>query len=304
MNFNNLKIIEDSLDFKSREWFVKRWIPKKYQESILTHCNNVKIACISIIESNIPIIKNPVRFIQMWGYHDYIEWWENPDITPSCWYSDEEKLNIELSSVSDIEDMLGWWWKYLWWILREYILQNTPDSKFLTLLDKLDPGIRCLEYEKLWFWDLINDFEAYILKKLENNEYLLNIYKILLEREFQDINYFYQYFLLLKLWWNKEKFRQEIISRKENFLSKVNEIKQNQNNIFYNNEGTKDMYFKWIKHLSTAWFSWYLDSYTSWRLIKNNNWEVKIKKDIYISDFENIDIKEYKKWDFIKVIDL
>jgi len=76
------------------------------------------------------------------------------------------------------------------------------------LHDKIVAWVWALEYEKLWFWKQMANFHPRILGILEKDSYLKNIYKVLLEREFKHFDFFMQYYILLQLAWNYEKYRE------------------------------------------------------------------------------------------------
>ena len=205
--------IFDELQKKPRAWWVRKevWIPLLICESVMEHSLNVERACKSVIAWNFLNIDNIERFPDMWKYHDVLEY-DMPDITPHCWISNGEKLKLELGVLSNIEIILWDEWKNTVDLIKEYLNQETNDSKLLTLLDKMDAWVKALEYETLWFTKWVAQFHPYVLEKLYDNEKLKNIYNILLEREFSNLNYHFQYFTLLQLWWDYEKFRDKMIN--------------------------------------------------------------------------------------------
>lgn len=142
----------------------------------------------------------------MWKYHDILEY-NMPDITPHCWVSNEEKLKMEFKVLLNIENILGTEWNEILNWVKEYLNQKSNDSKLLTLLDKTDAWVKALEYEKLWFKKWVAHFHPYVLEKLNDNNKLKDIYQILLEREFNNLNSHFQYFTLLQLGWDYESFR-------------------------------------------------------------------------------------------------
>lgn len=200
--------IYNELEQKPRAWWMREdvWIPLILCESVFEHCSNVKRWCIVTVEWRPEIIKIPARFIDAWKYHDILEY-DMPDITPHCWISDEEKKEMEYKVLERLRVILWPEWEYIIWLLEEYIEGKTPDSKLLNLLDKIDAWVKAFEYEKLWFRKQVAKFHPYILERLNQNPYLDNIYRILLEREFYNVNYHFQYFLLLSLAWDYDEFR-------------------------------------------------------------------------------------------------
>lgn len=209
--------IFDELQKKPRAWWVREevWIPLILCESVTEHYLNVERACKSIIIWDFQIIEDKWRFPDMWKYHDTLEY-DMLDITPHCWISNEDKLKMELAVLSKVKIILWDEWSYIYSLIKEYVNQETHDSKLLTLLDKIDAWVKALEYEKLWFKNQVAQFHPYVLDKLNWNNELDNIYRILLEREFWNINYHFQYFTLLQLAWNYEKYREICINIRDN----------------------------------------------------------------------------------------
>ena len=203
--------IFDELQKKPRAWWIRKevWVPLNLCESVLEHSLNVERACNSLIIWNSHTIYNKETFPDMWKYHDILEY-DMPDITPHCWISNEEKLKMELEVLSNVEIILWDEWKNTVDLIKEYLNQESDDSKLLTLLDKTDAWVKALEYEKLWFTKWVSQFHPYVLDKLSDDKKLKDIYSILLEREFSSLNYHFQYFTLLELWWDYEKFRNKM----------------------------------------------------------------------------------------------
>ena len=205
--------IFNELQNKPRAWWIREdvWIPLILCESVLEHSLNVERACKSLIIWNPKIINKLKNFSDMWKYHDILEY-DMPDITPHCWISNEKKLEMELEVLSKIKKILSIEGVNIIPLVTEYLEQNTNDSKLLTLLDKADAWVKALEYEKLWFKKWVSQFHPYVLEKLKWNTELEKIYRILLQREFPSINYHYQYFTLLQLWWDYNIFKKTMSS--------------------------------------------------------------------------------------------
>lgn len=213
--WNNWFQIFDELSKKPRAWWIRKevWIPLILCESVLEHSLNVERACKALIIWDFQKIDNKISFSDMWKYHDILEY-DMPDITPHCWISNEEKLKMELNVLSNVKNILWNEWNKTIDLIQEYLNQKTNDSKLLTLLDKTDAWIKALEYEKLWFKNRVKHFHPYVLEKLNENEKLKTIYQILLEREFSSLNFHFQYFTLLELSWDYDKFRNKMINIK------------------------------------------------------------------------------------------
>ena len=209
--------IFNELSKKPRAWWIREevWIPLILCESVLEHSLNVERACKSLIIWNTHKVDDDLLFSDMWKYHDVLEY-DMPDITPHCWISNDEKLKMELDVLYNVETILWKQWINCIDLIKEYLNQETYDSRLLTLLDKTDAWVKALEYEKFWFTKWVAQFHPYVLDKLSEDKMLKNIYSILLEREFSNLNYHFQYFTLLQLWWDYDEFRNKMINLHKN----------------------------------------------------------------------------------------
>lgn len=88
------------------------------------------------------------------------------------------------------------------WI--EFEARQTFEAKILFQLDKLDAAIQALEYEKEGH-SSVTDFYPDTLQKL-SDPILKKIFEILLRKEFAHVSFYEQYFLLLELNGDEEKF--------------------------------------------------------------------------------------------------
>jgi len=191
-----------------REWYKKRWIPLDVCENDWEHCKRATQACISHLIWSPERISDRKWFPLMWFWHDWVEW-DIPDYTPSCNISSEDKKRLEWESLGRLRRKL--WSKYSPVLdkAQEYLDWLTGDSEEMFYIDKSLAWIWGLEYERQWF-EWMEDFHPYALDKLSWDDFHTRVYQILLEREFQSIDFFTQYFLLLRLSWDRNSFRREM----------------------------------------------------------------------------------------------
>ena len=205
--------IYDWISEVKRAWWIREkvGIPLHLAESVLEHSMNVKNAADSVILWTPEIVIVPANFPIMWKVHDMPEWHRIlPDITPHCPYNSAQKAVLEKYAVLYIEVVLKKAWELETKLLREYIEQKTPDSKIMHIIDKIDAWIKALDYEKIWFKKQVADFHPYTKEKIAHNPYFSRIYEIMLEREFKTIPSHLQYFMLLEMAWNYDKWRKRM----------------------------------------------------------------------------------------------
>jgi len=70
------------------------------------------------------------------------------DITPYCGISKEEKKRQEMEAMQKIADLIEPRGKHLMQLFLEYEENETPESKFVKDLDRLDMVLQAFEYEK------------------------------------------------------------------------------------------------------------------------------------------------------------
>ncbi len=202
----------DDLFKKLRAWYLMRWVPLIFCETVWEHCLRLERTCDAVLEWTPERVENPIRFKWMARYHDLPEYPpEVPDITPYCNFTKLDKKTIELWVIQRVKLILWPKWSEVVSLLEEYSDHKTNDSKEITFHDKILAWVWWLEYEKIGFKDKMADFHPRILWILEKDAYLKNIYEILLEREFWSIDYFVQYYMLLQLAWDYEKYREMMI---------------------------------------------------------------------------------------------
>lgn len=71
------------------------------------------------------------------------------------------------------------------------------------------------------------------------------------------------------------------------FSEEIVLLKQNKADLFYNSSGLKEAYLLGVKHIGSAEFLGFADALT--------NGDLRIKKTIFLVDFENKKITEIKK---------
>jgi len=215
------EIFDDIVDVP-RAWWIREevWIPVHLAESVLQHSLNVKQAADSLILGTPEMVENHKRFPIMWLVHDMPEKKRIlPDITPHDGFTQQQKDTLEKYAVLLIEQTLGSCEQVD--SLKEYIKQETKDAQLMHLLDKLDAGIKALDYERLWYSEEVAAFHPYTQEKISWNSYISDIYNIMLEREYMSISPHLQYFILLWMWGKYDDWR-----RKMNGIAQRNENKK------------------------------------------------------------------------------
>jgi len=198
--WNKIKEIQIWMN-KIRTWWEDRNIAKEIAETVRQHSKKVAKAT-GIYWKHFPNL-DLEKMILMAKYHDLAEYKEK-DYTP--WeISEQEKHRREKIVILELQNYF-WEKCNLLNIWMEFEKQETQEAKIVKQLDKLDAAIQAMEYEKLWY-DNVTNFYDYTLWKL-SDPILINILKILLKKQFNNINYYDQYFFLLENKWNEEKFRQ------------------------------------------------------------------------------------------------
>ncbi len=188
--FSKLKEIELWLD-KVRTWWKERNISQKIAETVLQHSKKVAKAA-EIYGKHFPSI-NMERLVKMGKWHDVAEYKEK-DYVP--WeITEDEKHRREKIVVVELQE-------YFWEdcdllnIRMEFEEPKTQEAIIIKQLDQLDAAIQAMEYEKLWY-DNVTNFYPYAMWKL-SDPVLINIFAMLLKKEYPHINTYDQYFLLLE----------------------------------------------------------------------------------------------------------
>lgn len=193
-----------------RQWYLDRWIPNEICEDDWMHTKRATQACVSHLLWSPERIEDKKNFPLMGFWHELVEWEPGmKDYTPYSNITPEEKHRLESEVLHRLRQWL--WSRYSRLLDKtwEYLEQKTSDSREFFYIDKSLAGVWGLEYERQWFtW--LEDFHPYALDKLSADELHTRIYEILLEREFQNVDYFTQYFLLLRFSWDRDRFRREL----------------------------------------------------------------------------------------------
>ena len=188
-------------------WYLIRGVPKEQCETIWSHGIRTCNACIAVIDGTPERVENKLTFPIKWLTHDWVEW-DEKDFTPHCGICHEEKKRLEKESLQRLRERLWWDFSRILDITEEYLDWSWRDDKELFYVDKTRAWGWWLNYEALWFtW--MDNFHPYTLERLASSKYHTRIYKILLEREFISIDFFTQYFTLLRLAGDYEKFRKQ-----------------------------------------------------------------------------------------------
>ena len=203
----------DTLSEVKRAWWIREevGIPLHLAESVLAHSENTRIAADCVIEWTPEKIEIHSTFPRMMKLHDLPEYHNIlPDITPHDNYTNEQKQLLERYAVLEIERILWNSWIEDVALIQEYIDWKTPNAKNWFILDKLDAWVKAFAYENMWFAKWVAIFHPYTREKISHESYFLNIYDILLEREFLTIDPHLQYFTLLRNWGDYNNFKSKM----------------------------------------------------------------------------------------------
>lgn len=194
---------------KVRTGWKNRNVAKDIAETVWEHSKKVaKAAWIYGVHfSDIDLDK----LIKIWKIHDLAEYKEK-DYTPGE-ISKDEKYKREKAVIISLKDKM--WleeWTALWDLWDEYEKQETKEAQIIKWLDKMDAAVQAIEYEKKWYKNMI-DFYDDTLGKLKDPT-LIKILNILLKNKFViDVDIYEQYFFLLKVNWDEEKYNKMFLGK-------------------------------------------------------------------------------------------
>lgn len=194
-------VVYHSLKEKKRSGWLLRGIPPNGAESILEHSQKVRKATLIYASQISGVDAKRAALIAL--VHDIAEF-ETPDFTPHDNISRHEKYAQERAVLEGLLEKGGHWVNEIMTLWVEYEAKLTQEAQIVDQLDKLDAAVQALVYERQHYD--VAEFFPYTFKKLRD-PVLIQIYEILLEREFQTVDVYYQYYSLLRLRGNKEEFR-------------------------------------------------------------------------------------------------
>lgn len=199
---------------KPRSGFIFRGVSIDECETIWLHWLRTCNASIAVIEWTPHRVVNHDTFPIKCLTHDWVEW-DEEDYTPHCDISPQEKKRLEKESLLRLRLKLWSRFSAILDLTEEYLDWTWDDNDELFLIDKALAGVWWLDYERLWYtW--MDDFHPYALERLQTSKYHTRVYEILLEKEFKTVDYFTQYFTLLRLAGDYEKFREKMNFRSWN----------------------------------------------------------------------------------------
>lgn len=186
----------DTKPDKIREWWKIRGIGEEIAETVLQHVNKVVKA------THLYGIQHPEfdlqKMLAMARFHDTAEYKEKDYIPQKYGWeiSPEEKHSREKAVMMELRDFFWEKGQQMFAIWMEYEKHESPEAKIVKQLDKLDAAVQAMEYEKLWYTNVVN-FYPHAMENL-TDPILRNILTILLKKEYPHINSYDQYFALLK----------------------------------------------------------------------------------------------------------
>ncbi len=219
MNLYDVSVVREVKNWlsKARTWWLDRNVSKDIAETVLQHINK----CVKA--AHIFAIRHPeyIEALELLRYHDTPEWQEE-DYTPGQ-ISKEEKYRREKAVMERLihKGPLGGKAYDLW--MR---FETSNDEVVLVAhdFDKIDAWVQALEYEVRGVWNIdgewkkMSDFFEYTLSRI-TNPILKRIYEILLEKRYPQINYYDQYFFLLKCDGDMELYKQHMEQKLETLNS-------------------------------------------------------------------------------------
>ena len=192
----------------------------------------------------------------------------------------EDQENWGLESYDEILNKYGRWEQKVYasgyvittiWIVYSLFLNK---QNFDSLLDSINIG---WDTDTFWaiIWNMIWAYKA----KFYSEHYENGVASI--EKLKNKTSYFNDNIL-------------EKNSGKE-FIEKINKLKKDNNDIFYNSKGSKQAYKLFVRHL------WYAGNLWYW---KKRFWKFIASKDFYLADFDNLNIQKIKTNETLDIIEL
>lgn len=204
----------DTKPDKIRTWWKIRGISEEIAETVLQHVNKIVKA------AHFYGIQHPEldlqKMLDMARYHDTAEYKEKDYIPQQYGWeiSPEEKHGREKAVMMELRDFFWEKGQKMFDIWMEFETGKTsegkesPEAKIVKQLDKLDAAVQAMEYEKLWYTNVV-EFYPHAMENLTDPT-LKNILTILLKKEYPHINTYDQYFALLKCNGDEAIFKQKM----------------------------------------------------------------------------------------------
>lgn len=186
----------DTKPDKIRTWWKNRGIEESIAETVLQHVNKVTKAAY-LYWRNHPAF-DLQKMVDMARFHDTAEYKEK-DYVPQKYgweISLKEKHWREKAVMLELKDFFWEKGQKMFDIWMEFEEWKTAEAKIVKQLDKLDAAVQAMEYEKLWYTNVV-EFYPNAMENL-TDPILKNILTILLKKEYPHINTYDQYFALLK----------------------------------------------------------------------------------------------------------
>lgn len=156
-----------------------------------------------------------VRIARKWFFHDFQEWWENPDLTPGE-ETKEEQDRIEYEAMLEYARLFGDWFPLeMYESMREKNLENV----MVFNLDKMDAAVMALNYEREVPGCDVSEFFPYTFRKL-SFPMMQEILATLIEHKNDYPNdYLVQYDSLLFHGGNRDAWRYEMDLRAKHWVA-------------------------------------------------------------------------------------
>lgn len=184
--------VNEALRSKIRTGWTKRGVPDGVGETVWEHSRKVYEAAL-IYASNHPEIDARKAGL-MALFHDVAEY-RAPDFTPGD-VSAEEKARIERRAMDHLVEALGAdaaWIRDLW---LEYEEGRSPEAKLVFQLDKFDPAVQALRYERMGY--PVQNFYPYTRARLTDLA-LIRTFEALMEKDPAGGDPYRRYFAFLAL---------------------------------------------------------------------------------------------------------
>ena len=216
MGFNSEEIVKireirhalDKKPDKIRTWWKRRGISESIAETVLEHINKV-VKAAHLYWINHPEL-DLQKMLAMARCHDTAEYKEPDHIPEKHGWTTKAQIKYENEQAVFMELRDFFWEKgqKMLDIWEEFEKCESPEAKIVRQLDKLDPAIQALEYEKLWYTNVV-DFYPNAMEEL-TDPMLINILNILLKKEYPHVNTYDQYFTLLKCNGDENIFKEKM----------------------------------------------------------------------------------------------
>ena len=183
--------VNDSLRSKIRTGWTKRGIPSEIGETVWEHSLKVREAVLLYAANHPEIDAHKAGLMAL--FHDVTEY-RAPDFTPGD-VGAEEKNKIEGAALDQLVERLGPEASSIKDLWKEYEEGRTPEAILVKQLDKFDPAVQALRYERLGY--AVQDFYPYTRARL-TDPVLVAVFEALMNGKGSGVDPYRRYFELLE----------------------------------------------------------------------------------------------------------